>query len=500
MAWFNKKKEGKVKARGFDAAAITRLTNSWTTTSNAIDWDLEKSLSALRARSRDLCMNNDYGRKFLQMCSTHVIGSTGFKPQVKVYDVKPNGVKILDNVASTAIETAFFDWALKGNCDVTGKHSFIDLCNLYIKAAARDGETLFRKVYGVGKYGFQLQALDADRLDIMLNEELSNGRRIRMGVELSSVGKPEAYYLSVRHPGDSVYTFSRGQFERVPAAEIYHNFVADRPEQNRGIPWMHASMTRLKNLGAYEEAAVIAARIGAAKMGFFTKPDGDGTPLADGTDAAGNLYTEAVPGEFGILPEGVSFETFNPDYPHAMFPEFVKQCLRGIASGIGVAYNTLANDLEGVNFSSIRTGVLEERDNWMAVQGWMIDGFLNDLFSTWLKMALLTGEIKLPNGASLPAAKFEKFNACSWQGRRWQWVDPERDINANIKAINNGLKSRTAVIAEQGKDALEVWEQLESEQETLKDKGIEIEKANPQRPATPDAPVDPNADVSNATV
>lgn len=490
------KKPAPTRARGFSGAQINRLTSSWLTQSQSIDWDLQKSLVTLRARSRDLCTNNDYGRKFLQMCSTNVVGPAGFRLQVRVKETLTPGENRVDKLASAAIEAGFWDWARRGNCDVTGKHSFFDICNLYIKAVARDGEVLIKKVYGkqAGKYGFQLQILDVDRLDVNKNDRrLANGNVVKMGVEVTPYGRPVAYHLRIAHPGDNpYYTFEGSMYEVVPAADIYHHFISDRPEQTRGIPWMASAMIRLQNLGGYEEAAVIAARVGAAKMGFFTAPDGDGTAVSDDTenaDGTGDLITDAEPGTFGVLPEGYGFESFNPDYPHAMYKDFVKTVLRGVSSGLGVAYNTLANDLEGVNFSSIRSGVIEERDNWQAIQNWVIESFLDDLFSTWLKFSLLSAAIpSAPGGAPLPAEKFDKFNAGVWQGRRWQWVDPRADAEANISLINNGLRSRGDVIAEQGGDIDETWSQLAEEEKKIAEMGIKI--APPAGAQAPQNPAD----------
>jgi len=351
---------------------------------------------------------------------------------------------------------------------------------------ARDGECLIRKLYGkgYGKYGFQLQILDVDRLDWMLNVPAGDdGVAIKMGVEINKYGKVLAYHVLTKHPSDvQYYTASYSTRERIPVEDVYHLFIADRPEQNRGIPWMHAAMVQLGNLGGYEEAAIIAARVGAAKMGFFTAPDGDGSALSTEVDDNGNLMTEADAGVFGVLPQGYDFTPFNPDYPHAMYAEFVKAALRGIASGLGVSYNGLANDLEGVNFSSIRAGVLEEREVWMGLQNWLIEHFMDDVYETWLKWALLSGAITLPNGSTLPVTKFDKFNQATWKGRRWQWVDPVKDIQANIQAVNNGFKSRTDVIAEQGQDIEDVFMKLAEEEAMIEELDLDLQAANPNHP------------------
>jgi capsid protein len=50
--------------------------------------------------------------------------------------------------------------------------------------------------------------------------------------------------------------------------------------------------------------------------------------------------------------------------------------LRGAANGAGVSYNALANDLENVNYSSIRAGVQEDQAHWKTLQQFMITRFL----------------------------------------------------------------------------------------------------------------------------
>ena len=444
--------------RDFAASAFTRLTAGWNSTNTSANVDLFRGLDTLRARSRDLCANNDYGRRFLGMVGANVVGGTGVILQARIYD-KPGQP---DEGANGAIETAWAKWGARGSCDVTGRLSWRDVQMMVIRAVARDGEVLVRKIIGKSAgngVGYALQVLDIDRLDTRLVRAAEKGvNEIRMGVEINEFGRPLAYWLRPSHPGDLFIAQGEARSEhiRVPADQILHIYMPDRPEQLRGAPWMHAAMTRLKNLGGYEEAAVIAARVGASKMGFFTTPDGDPTPLGEGTDADGVPYTEADPGQFGVLPTGVEFTPFNPDYPHAMYDMFIKACLRGISSGLGVAYHSLANDLEGVNFSSIRAGTLEERDQWISIQQWFIDAFCEPVYADWIGRALAMGQVLLANGATLPIEKREKFAAHEWQGRRWQWVDPVKDIEAARLAVKSGVASPQMIAAQAGVDIEDV--------------------------------------------
>ena len=474
------------QVRRFSAAQLNRLNSGWSTLNVSANSELRMDLEALRARSRDLANNNDYARKFLQMVETNVVGPDGFI--LRSLAAKPD--RTPDQADRNAVEESFAAWSAAGQCDTTGTYAFADMQRLLLRAVARDGEALVRRIKDRRyPFGYRQQILDIDRLDTRYNDDLANGNSISMGVELDGNGLPVAYHLLTRHPGDSLRggTAASVKRERVPAADIFHLFRPDRPEQTRGVPWMHTAMTRLNMLGGYEEAALVAARTGAAKMGFFTSPDGDPLPASDGQDDTGEFITDADPGTFGVLPRGYEFQSFNPDYPQANYDVFVKACLRGIASGLGVAYNTLANDLEGVNFSSIRSGTLEERDNWMVIQKWFISAYLIPTFNDWLESALLAGAVLAPNGFALPASKLYKFKAHTWQGRRWSWVDPLKDIEASLAAIRAGLNSPQQVAAQMGLDLDDIMEALATANARAREMGLpEYSSPTPVQPIAAD--------------
>lgn len=469
--------------RSYAAAQVNRLTEGWTTTSLSANADIHASLDSLRARSRQLFRDDPYAKKFGTLVATNVVGAAGFQLQARCYD--PSGTP--DTLANAAIEAAYADWCEVA--DAAGRSTFAGICRTAELTVARDGECLIRFVRGAdsgNRFGLALQLLDVDRIDTALNRPAEMGYgQIRMGVEVSAFGRPLALWLRSRHPGE-VYQAAGdlrgGTHVRVPADDVVHYFVADRAEQFRGVPWMHASMLRMNNLHGYEEAAIVASRVGASKMGFFTGPDGaDLSTLADSDsmgDGTGELYTEAEAGSFGTLPPGTSFTPFDPDYPSAMFADFCKANLRGIASGLGVAYHALANDLEGVSFSSIRSGTLEERDQWMMLQQSFIDGVLKPIYREWIGSALAFGQITLPNGSALPLAKRDKFSRHLWQGRRWEWVDPLRDIQADIAAIDAELQSPQRVAAKLGRDYEDLLEELAQAAQARQRAGLA-----PRRPA-----------------
>ncbi len=473
------------RVRSFEAGRVDDLSFAFTPANAAIDVDVAASLERMRGRSRALANDNDYAKKYLQMVVQNVVGPTGFSLQV----LASEGAR-LDSLANTLIEQSFAAWARRGSCEITGQLSFVDVKSLVAMAVARDGEALVRMVRGQAagnRWAFTLQVLDIDRLPTNFNLALPGGARIVMGVELDRYGRPVAYHLHRTHPGSTVGAYQQGDLERVPATDILHLFRPVRPEQRRGIPAMHTAMLRMQMLGKFEAAAVVAARKGAETLGFFVTPNGE-APVVGETNADGNQVDTSVPGQYDTLPAGYDFRPYESKYPNEVYAAFVKGALRGIASGLGVSYNSLASDLEGVNYSSIRAGVLEERDAWMAWQNWMIEALLTPVYENWLQSALLAGAVTTAAGNQLPATKVDKFMAHAWQGRRWAWVDPMKDIQANIEAVNAGLKSRREVIAEQGRDIDEVWAQLQAEQAEAELLGLKLggKPSSPRVPAADD--------------
>ena len=453
--------------RGFSAARVDRLTASWLAGVNSINQELKGDLTRLRSRCRDVGKNNEFGNKFKAMVTVNVVGSQGFMLQSRVM----NGPDNPDKLASDAIEAAFAVWSQPENCDIGGRMSFADICRTLIGGMPTDGEFLVREVRGAvtgNPFGYALQLIDVDRLDTDYNQNAGQGRNaIHMGVEVDSYRRPVAYHILTSHPSEN----GQRSRERVPASEIKHKYMVEHSEQMRGIPWMTPAVLSLHHLGRFEESALLAARKGADTLGFFVSPNGEAPTVGD-TDGDEGPIEVSVPGTYDTLPEGYDFKAYDSKYPDAMLADFCKYYLRKVASGWKIGYNNLGNDLENVNYSSIRSGTIEEREQWMTIQRWFIDAFLVPVFNSWLESALLMGAIKMPNGTPLPAAKLDKFRAHTWQGRRWQWVDPRADIEAARLAVKSGISSPQQLAAQTGVDYQDILADLRRfQQETA---GLEL--------------------------
>ena len=70
----------------------------------------------------------------------------------------------------------------------------------------------------------------------------------------------------------------------------------------------------------------------------------------------------------------------------------------------------------------------------------------------FVRLAVLPGDLPARDFDRDPAA----YLSCEWLPPKFDYVDPKKDVEAEILAINAGLKSRTQAISERGYDAEQV--------------------------------------------
>lgn len=452
-----------VYRRNFGSALVSRLTADFSGSHSSIESDIRASIRLMRDRCRQLAKDNGYIIRYLKLCRSNIVGSQGFllKNKAKQPDGRPN------RSVNRLIENAWWKWTR--SCDVTGKLSFRQVCNLVVNCKKVDGEALVIKHFRRGK--FELEVCDVDRLDETYDRvTLENGNRISMGVEIDPLYKPIAYHVLQSHPTD--FTSNRFLRVRLPANRVYHIFESDRPGQPRGVPEIQAAILDLNQLSGYKEAELTAARVAASKMGFYTT---DGSEQYDGErEETGEIIDETSPGTFVELPQGKNFVPFDPQHPMTAFGAFIDSCVRIIASALGISYSALANDITKANYSSMRQDALLDRDNWKNEQEFLIESFVMPVFVDWFTHFLLTGN------SGLQFSDFEEICQPVFRGRGWAWVDPLKEVNAHKVALETKLKSREAILAETGEDVEELFTDLKAEAEMASEFGLSLANASDQ--------------------
>lgn len=451
----------------YEGAGIGRRLSTWGLSGAGPNTIASGSLSSLRSRSRELSRNNPNAQNGIESLAANFVG-TGIIPRWR-----------LDNPEKKKeIQELFSDWTEEA--DAGGVCDFYGLQALVARSLAECGEVLcrFRPRYpgDLLTVPLQLQLLEADHLDETFESiNPANGNLIRMGIEFDPIGRRAAYWLFRDHPGEQFFNANTTERVRVPALEVLHIFRPLRPGQARGLPWLTSIIVRLHELDSCEDADLVRRKTAAMFAGFVTEPPIEDTlysPLGKrtGTDSEGRDVISMEPGTMSMLPPGMDIKFSSPPEVGDTYEIWVKQALREIAAGMGVTYEQLTGDLSGVNYSSIRAGLLEFRRRCEMLQ-WhtIIFQFCQPVARRWMDAAVASGLISVSGGY---ARERRKYYRIEWRAPRWPWVDPLKDAMAAVTEVRAGFRSRSSVIAEMGEDAEDVDRQIAQDAKRADELGL----------------------------
>ncbi|QDY70016.1 phage portal protein [Qingshengfaniella alkalisoli] len=329
------------------------------------------------------------------------------------------------------------------------------------RAVVRDGEAFLRILNG--PEGIRLLQLPADQIDPAMTSDLANGSRIVAGIEFDPTETPVAYHVLPDAPGTPFARY--GETMRIPASEILHIFDPLFPGQVRGITWLAPVLLKLADADAASDAMMMNLKTQSLFAAFITDPDG-GAAGFTGTEKDGTINLALEPGTTRILPPGADVRFAQPGGGLSQQVEFIKAQLHEIAAGAGLMYEQISTDLSSTNYSSARFGLLEFRRRAEMLQRLLIEGqLLRPLWRRWIDWKALAGDVP-SDGASL-----SDYRAVRFVPPGWQWVDPLKEVNADARAIEAGLKSRAEVVAGRGRDINELDEEIAADRRTARQEG-----------------------------
>lgn len=438
------------QSRSYAGASQGRLAADWTALTTSADSEILTSLRVLRARSRQLVRDNPYAKHAVRVITNNVIG-TGIGMQAQVMSAAGK----LQTSVNDGIEKAWEGWVEKDSIHTAGLMGLPDIERYCLHQLVTSGEAILRKVrtpFGRrNEIPLALELLEADRLlDNWQTARAPNGNAIRMGVEIDGWHRPVAYWFSPQHPGDYQFTtFEPSRFMRIPAEDIIHLYIVERWPQSRGEPWFHAVLKSLHDQGGYEEALVVKARASANIVGFIRTPDPVGGAVADAI-VGDRQVIDTEPGTWQKLLPGEDVTGYPSMTPDPAVDPFLRYMLRKMAVGIGISYESQSRDYSQSNYSSSRMGLLEDRDLYRVLQGFVSRNLRLDLHREFLDASVLVGQVKTGPDYFTNAAKYQ---AVRFKPRGWSWIDPAKEVLAYKMAVRNGFMTQGDVISQTSEDA-----------------------------------------------
>ena len=492
MAWWSRKKSEPeatrvaptLRRRSYAAAENMARYNDFKVSIGSADAELQLGLGKLRGKARALDRNSSAMVRFLKLLEINVVGPSGFQFKCRVR--KQDGT--LDLSLNERVEMAWWKWCQRPTCD--GQMTMVDFLAQMVITHARDGEYLFEIVRDP-RYpdGIALNPLEADMLDETLNYGfLPNGNQIKMGVEIDSFGKPVAYHMLLVHPGDSSWNqrTAKERWRRVPAERIVHIYQRRRPGQTRGQPVAAAVVNPIKMLDGYREAETMGRRLMAAQGGFIESEMGAASTidaLADGReteDEDSDLVMNVEPGVIRSLKQGQKFKEFNPGGQVSDYQQFEGQIKKDIAMGLGISTMSHGMETSGISYSNGRTVTIEDRDFYKSTQRFLIDNGMEKIFTNWLMAHSVSEAASFP-----PSRMMAIMEGHTFRGRGWDWVDPAKDIKANVEALRTRQTSLSAVAASRGIDIRDLMAEIAEDEAMLKEFNLTLTTDPPK--VTPNA-------------
>lgn len=445
------------------------------------DAQIRERLTTQR-RAADLASNDWAAKSGLRTIADNAVG-TGLTPKSNI----PHKLLGISREESAAIgekmEWAFSSWSRQAHA--RGIAHFEDLQYLGISSILRMGEMLHLPVMlplDEGRdFSLAIQDMNPTRLCTPADKTLD--LHIRDGIEFTGYGRPLAYWLACPPPSlipvDQQQLFS-DSFIRRPAwlghrPNVFHLFRYEEEEQVRGVSALANGMKLFRNLNDALDSELFAQVIAASFPVFIGLENGTANLSPEVQEAYGMTAQGPAERTMDIAPGTVTFGNPNEKpyvlenkRPSANFPPFVEIVLRALAAMLGIPYESLAKDFFKTNYSSMRAALNEAWKLYLFYRRWFARLYTQPVWEMALEEAYLRNVLGLADDIDSlrPAPGFyegrEYWCSATWVGPARGSIDPVKEIQATIMALENHLTTYGEAWAERGgdfSDALPVMEE-----------------------------------------
>lgn len=352
------------------------------------------------------------------------------------------------------VEKQWEEWCRR-EADVRGLDTFGGLMALTYRSWLRDGDVATIKLAD-GK----LQSIESDQIanpmgNIPTRDQID-------GVLLDERGKPRAF-LIVKDPDPMWASVRFGQpYVEVPAKDVLFLARRQRHGQTRGLGAFTNIAWLLDQIDGNIEAVTVAARM-AACVGIIVERQTRMSGLTTTTDSDGNVRRKLAlePGMIAEVGQGDKIHQVNPAQPSQNFNDFLATLGRFVGLAFGLPLEIAFLDFSRTNYSSARAALLQAHKVWEGHQS-MMARWASDVYEWWLLKQIRAGKIRARRDALTH----------DWIKPGWKWVDPEKELNADLAAVDAGIMSLADLAEKQGKDLVRLLERRAAEIKLKEELGI----------------------------
>lgn len=444
------------RMRGYKSAKSGKNSTPWLEASDrSADGEILPDLRTLRNRSRALNRDDALASGITGTFIRGVVG-TGLRPQARTGD----------DDKDEALEAVWWERA-DHLSPGDGGLPFGARQALQYGKRVEDGEILSIASAPSPSEPLWIESVEAERLCTPYGvEPVDPAGRIVDGVEKDRWGRPVAYWVLKRHPGDWVVagvkpgvkapttltTFDRASFDRLEAVRVCHDRSrVTRPGQTRGVPLCHAILQDLRDLDLLMLASLKKAQV-AACLAVFLKSDVSTTDLIELTaeDYGYQLDGKIEPGMIFRLWGGEEAQFLEPKAGAPGLEEFAMLLARRIGAAIGLSPQAVLRVWDDVSYSGARTIKIDDRLAFRSERALYAAQTLAWEWRVVLEDELLRGNpTLLAAGVTIDDLSPTKVE---WVGDEEPWVDPVADAQAIEIMLRLGLTSPQLECQKLGRD------------------------------------------------
>lgn len=354
----------------------------------------------------------------------------------------------------------------KQNCDYSKRHPLPRLVRMWEERRTIDGDILINRLADG-----RIQSIEGDRIrnPIGMMPPEVKPENVVHGVEINPAsGETLRYLISDRKPNTDTLAFSGTVNGRFADLLAYYT----RLDQVRGVAPLAPAVNTLRDTYENFDYALAKAKVAQLFALVFTRQADDGEPItsvsesAESTDENPRYEVDLGRGpQILEMDPGDDAEFLESNQPSDQFQSFT-------TTMIGVALKALDIPLsfydEGqANFSSGRQAWILYEQSATSKRNDLRD-VLDNCTAFWLAGWILDESLILPGGMLLRDIRWE------WVHAGIPWMDPLKEITADIAAVRNGMDSRTRQLKERGLDYEEIIDELAAEEKYAAEKGVSL--------------------------
>ena len=131
-----------------------------------------------------------------------------------------------------------------------------------------------------------------------------------------------------------------------------------------------------------------------------------------------------------------------------------------MAAALRYPYELLAKQFTN-NFSGGRLALIDGRITFKVWQTCLIERICRKVWARFVDQCVYQGALQI--SPIIYEQNRDHFLQHQWIPPGWPWVDPEKEVRADVAAIEAGLTTQTESLASRGRDFDETLQQIERE-------------------------------------